>query len=58
MTTESEGPPEGATVDESSDPRTPVPNTAPIKDANPPDAEVPRPAPEIPKVGSRDAPGG
>jgi hypothetical protein len=30
----------------------------PIKDGNPPDAEVDQPAPEVPKVGSRDAPGG
>jgi hypothetical protein len=30
----------------------------PIKDPNPPEAEVPNPPPEVPKVGSRDAPGG
>lgn len=30
----------------------------PIKDANPPEAEIVNPPPEVPKVGSRDAPGG
>jgi hypothetical protein len=34
------------------------PEPPPIKDPNPPDAETDRPAPEVPKVGSRDAPGG
>jgi hypothetical protein len=34
------------------------PPDPPIKDPNPPDATVDRPAPEVPKVGSRDAPGG
>jgi hypothetical protein len=34
------------------------PEPPPIKDANPPDAETHQPAPEVPKVGSRDAPGG
>jgi hypothetical protein len=35
-----------------------APATAPLKDPNPPDAEIDRPAPEVPKIGSRDAPGG
>ena len=34
------------------------PEPPPIKDANPPDAETHQPAAEVPKVGSRDAPGG
>jgi hypothetical protein len=34
------------------------PPEPPIKDPNPPEAEVDRPPPEVPKVGSRDAPGG
>jgi hypothetical protein len=36
----------------------PVPPQPPIKDPNPPEAEVSNPPPEVPKVGSRDAPGG
>lgn len=31
---------------------------APIKDANPPEVEVGKTPAEVPKVGSRDAPGG
>jgi hypothetical protein len=34
------------------------PPIPPIKDPNPPEAEVDKPPPEVPKVGSRDAPGG
>jgi len=34
------------------------PEPPPIKDPNPPEAELDRPLPEVPKVGSRDAPGG
>jgi hypothetical protein len=34
------------------------PEPPPIKDSNPPDAETHQPAAEVPKVGSRDAPGG
>ena len=40
------------------DPPSASPPPAPIKDPNPPDAQAGQPAPEIPKVGSRDAPGG
>jgi hypothetical protein len=36
----------------------PMTRQPPIKDPNPPEAEVPNPPPEVPKVGSRDAPGG
>jgi hypothetical protein len=36
----------------------PVRPPPPIKDPNPPEAEVPNPPAEVPKVGSRDAPGG
>ena len=35
-----------------------APEPPPIKDPNPPEAEDERPAAEVPKVGSRDAPGG
>jgi len=35
-----------------------LPGEAPLKDANPPEAETGRTPPEVPKVGSRDAPGG
>jgi hypothetical protein len=34
------------------------PESLPIKDPNPPEAEVEKPPKEVPKVGSRDAPGG
>jgi hypothetical protein len=34
------------------------PEPPPIKDPNPPEAETEQPPPEVPKVGSRDAPGG
>jgi len=39
-------------------PREPVPGTAPIKEANPPEAQGGNQPNEVPKVGSRDAPGG
>ena len=38
-------------------PKEPLPGTAPVKDSNPPEADVKAPD-EVPKVGSRDAPGG
>jgi hypothetical protein len=34
------------------------PEPPPIKDPNPPDTEVKESPKEVPKVGSRDAPGG
>ena len=37
---------------------TPVPGTAPIKTPNPTDVDPKKPAREVPKVGSQDAPGG
>jgi hypothetical protein len=58
MATSSKDPAGPAVVEEASNPPSPVPKTPPIKDPNPPDAEVCQPAPETPKVGSRDAPGG
>jgi hypothetical protein len=42
----------------SAGPKEPLPGAVPVKDPNPPDAQVERPPPETPKVGSRDAPGG
>jgi len=38
-------------------PKEPLPGAAPVKDPNPPEADNSQPA-EVPKVGSRDAPGG
>jgi hypothetical protein len=58
MTKQTTTSPQHAPSKASRDATPPVPKTLPIKDSNPPEAEVANPAAEIPKVGSRDAPGG
>lgn len=39
-------------------PPEPIPGAAPVKDANPPEADSGKAPVEVPKIGSRDAPGG
>ena len=47
----------GTGVEAEAVPKEPAPGTAPLKDANPPEAGGTTPE-EVPKVGWRDAPGG
>jgi hypothetical protein len=51
-------PPPRATPTKDANPQEPLPGAAPTKDANPPDAQTDGAPEEVPKVGSRDAPGG